>query len=77
MNLMNRDRRDGLWKQVQGKLKQRWGMLTGDPLAVAAGARDLLDGRHQEQRGVSKQAADRQLEDFLSRNREWLDLSGH
>jgi len=73
---MNRDRRDGIWKQVRGKLRQQWGRLAGDSSAAAAGARDLLAGKHQEQRGVSKQKADRQLQDFMSRNRNWGDLSG-
>lgn len=72
---MNRDRFHGIWMQVMGKAKERWGMLTGDPLAVAAGTRDRVAGRILEQRGISKQEADRQLEDFMSRNRNWRDLS--
>ncbi|HLX80638.1 MAG TPA: CsbD family protein [Burkholderiales bacterium] len=73
---MNRDRLGGIWKQFSGKAKQHWGALTGDPLAVAAGDRDRIFGRVQEQRGISKQEADRELEDFMSRNRDWWDLSG-
>jgi uncharacterized protein YjbJ (UPF0337 family) len=73
---MNRDRSYGVWKQARGKLRQLWGMLAGDPLSVAAGARDHLSGRNQEQRGVAKQEADRQLEDFRNRNRDWSNLRG-
>jgi uncharacterized protein YjbJ (UPF0337 family) len=72
---MNRDRFHGIWKQFSGKLKEQWGRLTDDPLAVAAGTRDRLAGRIRERRGISKQAAHRQLEDFMSRNRNWWDLS--
>jgi uncharacterized protein YjbJ (UPF0337 family) len=72
---MNQDRIHGIWKQFGGKIKERWGMLTEDPLAVAAGRHDRLAGRAQEQRGISKQEAARQLEDFRSRNRNWRDLS--
>ena len=71
---MNRDRFHGIWKQFSGKAQQQWGTLTGEPLAVAAGTRERLAGRIQEQRGIAKQEADRQLEDFMSRNRKWWDL---
>jgi len=73
---MNRDRCYGIGKQIRGRLRQQWGKLAGDSLAVAAGARDLLSGQQQEQRGISKQEADLQLQDFMSRNRNWWDLSG-
>lgn len=72
---MDRDRFHGIWKQFSGKAKEQWGALIDDPLAVAAGTRDRLAGRIQEQRGISKQKADRQFEDFMSRNRNWWDLS--
>lgn len=72
---MNRDRFHGIWKQFSGKVKEQWGTLTDDPLAVAAGTHARLAGRVQEQRGISKQEATRQLEDFMSRNRNWRDLS--
>jgi uncharacterized protein YjbJ (UPF0337 family) len=72
---MNRDRLLGIWKQFTGKAKERWGTLTGDPHAIDAGARDQLVGKIQEQRGASKEEADRQLTDFIKRNRNWSDLS--
>ncbi|OGI47394.1 MAG: general stress protein CsbD [Candidatus Muproteobacteria bacterium RBG_16_65_34] len=72
---MNRDRFHGICKQFSGKVKEQWGTLTDDPHAVAAGTRDRLAGRIQERRGISKQEADRQIEDFMSRNRNWRDLS--
>jgi len=72
---MNRDRLHGICRQFNGTLKQEWGALTDDPLAVDAGKRERLAGRIQEQRAVSAQESRRQLEDFLSRNRNWWDLS--
>jgi len=72
---MNRDRIQGLCKQLGGRLQERWGTLIGDRLTATAGARARLAGRIQERRGISKQEADRQLEDFLERNRNWRDLS--
>jgi uncharacterized protein YjbJ (UPF0337 family) len=72
---MNQDQLEGLLKQLIGGARARWGVMIKDPLAIAAGKRDKLAGRVQEQRGNSKAAADRQLTEFLSRNRNWLDLS--
>ena len=74
---MNRDRVYGVWKQFEGSVKEQWGTLSGDPRMVAAGKRDRIAGRIEEQRGISKQQAERQLEDFMSRNRNWQDLSQH
>jgi uncharacterized protein YjbJ (UPF0337 family) len=71
---MNRDRFEGVWKQFSGEVREQWGTLADNPFAVAAGTRDRLAGRIQEQRGIAKQEADRQLEDFMSRNRKWWDL---
>lgn len=72
---MNRDRWLGIWKQFMGKAREQWGTLAGDPFAIDAGVRDQLLGRIQEQRGASKEEADRQLTDFMKRNRGWTDLS--
>jgi uncharacterized protein YjbJ (UPF0337 family) len=72
---MNRDRLLGTWRQFRGTVKEQWGTLTGDPNAVAAGARDRLLGEIQVRRGASKEEADRQLRDFMKRCRNWSDLS--
>ena len=42
---MNWDRVEGNWKQVSGKVKQQWGMLTDDTLAQINGKRDQLVGQ--------------------------------
>jgi uncharacterized protein YjbJ (UPF0337 family) len=72
---MNRDRLQGICKQVGGELKIGWGKLSNDSRAMAAGRRDRIAGKVQELRGISRQEADRQLENFLRRHRNWSDLS--
>lgn len=72
---MNRDRWAGICTQFMGRLRERWGTLTGDPLSAAAGTRDRLAGRIQEQRGIVKEASELELRDFQARNRDWRDLS--
>ena len=39
---MNRDRIEGNWKQIKGKIQQKWGKLTDDDLDVINGNREML-----------------------------------
>jgi uncharacterized protein YjbJ (UPF0337 family) len=61
---MNWDRIEGNWKQIKGNVKQQWGKLTDDQLDVIAGKRDQLAGKIQEAYGVSKDEAEKQLDDW-------------
>ncbi|HSD73658.1 MAG TPA: CsbD family protein [Steroidobacteraceae bacterium] len=61
---MNWDRIEGNWQQAKGRVKQRWGKLTDDQIAVINGQRDILAGKLQEAYGLSKDEVDRQI-------REW------
>jgi uncharacterized protein YjbJ (UPF0337 family) len=68
---MNRDRIEGVWKQLQGRLRQRWGVLTSSRLSGLAGAQRRLAGRIQERCGITKEESQRELKSFLHRNRNW------
>jgi len=72
---MGRDRVAGICVQFKGRLKECWGILSVDPMISAAGRRDRIAGRIQEQRAVAKEETERALRDFLARNRNWQDLS--
>jgi uncharacterized protein YjbJ (UPF0337 family) len=52
----------GNWKQLKGKLKERWGQLTDDELQAAEGNYDHLVGLIQQRTGEGRQ----QVERFLS-----------
>jgi uncharacterized protein YjbJ (UPF0337 family) len=65
---MNRDRLNGQWKQVKGRIKEQWGRLTDDDLDVIAGKRDQLLGRIQERHGVAREEAQRQVREFEERH---------
>ena len=58
---MNWDRIQGNWKQVTGKAREQWGMLTDYDLNVVAGHRDRLVGKIQERYGVAKDEAEMQI----------------
>ena len=67
---MNWDRIEGNWKQFTGTAKAKWGKLTDDQLSVVAGKRDQLVGRIQEAYGITKEAAQRQIDQWQSDQRE-------
>ena len=68
---MDSDRIAGNWKQVKGKVKEKWGKLTDDDLDVAAGKRDQLIGKIQERYGVAKDVANRQVDEWSRREDEY------
>jgi uncharacterized protein YjbJ (UPF0337 family) len=59
---MNNDRFEGNWKQLKGKVKERWGKLTDDDLRTIDGKRDQLVGKLQERYGMARDAAERELD---------------
>ena len=65
---MNKDIIEGNWKQLKGRIQAQWGKLTDDDLDVVEGRREELAGKIQERYGVSKEEAEKQLEDWESAN---------
>ena len=61
---MNWDRIEGNWKQAKGKVKEQWGKLTDDDIALVNGKRDQLAGKIQERYGMGKDEAERQVSDW-------------
>jgi uncharacterized protein YjbJ (UPF0337 family) len=61
---MNRDRFGRTWKQLGGRLKEHWRTLTSDLRCEAAGRNARRAGAIQEQYGISKEEAARQLKAF-------------
>lgn len=62
---MNKDRFEGNWKQIKGRAKEKWGLLTDDDLSVIEGRRDILAGKIQERYGVTKEQAAKEIDEFL------------
>jgi uncharacterized protein YjbJ (UPF0337 family) len=61
---MNWDRASGEWKQLRGKVKQKWAKLTDDDLTYIDGHRDQLVGRLQERYGIARDQAEKQLKEW-------------
>ncbi len=52
---MNKLEIKGAWKEVKGKLKQKYGELSDDDLSYVEGKEDELLGRLQKKTGRSKE----------------------
>lgn len=59
---MNRDRLQGIWKQLRGKMRVGRAKLTNDQLSAIDGRREICAGRLQEAYGIGKDAADRRTD---------------
>lgn len=59
----------GKWNQLKGEAKVQWGKLTDDDLDVIDGEKDKLVGKLQERYGHTKDAAEREYNDWSSRFR--------
>lgn len=65
---MNWDTVKGNWKQFTGKVRDEWGDLTDDEVEQTKGDRDQLAGKVQERYGLTKEEANRQVDDWASRH---------
>ena len=54
----------GQWTQFKGKLREHWGKLTDDELDRVAGDREQLIGKLQEKHGLTREEAERQLDEW-------------
>jgi uncharacterized protein YjbJ (UPF0337 family) len=61
---MNEDRIAGQWKQLAGRIKEKWGKLTEDDLKRAEGTSEYLAGKIQERYGIARDVADKQVREF-------------
>lgn len=61
---MNMDTLKGQWKQLTGKVKEKWGKLTDNDLAIVNGTREQLVGKIQEKYGYAKEQAEKEVADF-------------
>jgi len=61
---MNWDQIQGKWTQMKGSIRQKWGKLTDDDLAVIAGSKDKLVGKLQERYGLRKEQAQAQFDEW-------------
>ncbi len=61
---MDWNRIEGNWKEMKGKVKEKWGKLTDDDLTAVNGRREYLIGRIQERYGIAKDKAIAEIDEF-------------
>jgi uncharacterized protein YjbJ (UPF0337 family) len=66
---MNWDEIQANWMKFKGEIKERWGRLTDDELDIINGRREQLAGEIQRKYSITREEADREIEDFLARER--------
>jgi uncharacterized protein YjbJ (UPF0337 family) len=60
------NRVEGNWKQLKGKVKEKWGNLTDDDLTAINGQRDQLEGKIQERYGLAKDQVRKDVDDWYN-----------
>ena len=63
---MDWNRVSGLWTEYQGIAKATWGRLTDNDMTAISGSRDLLIGKLQTRYGLTKDQAERQVDDWVA-----------
>lgn len=63
---MNWDQVQGKWKQYKGQIRTKWGKITDNDLDVIEGNRQQLVGKVQEYYGVTRENAEKQVDEFVS-----------
>ncbi len=61
---MNTTQIKGDWKELKGKLKQKYATLTDDDLLFAEGKEDEMVGRLQEKLGKTKEEVHKLISDL-------------
>ncbi|AWW26238.1 CsbD family protein [Acetobacterium carbinolicum] len=61
---MNKDIFEGKWEQMRGEAQKTWGKLTNEDLEIVKGDAKILVGKLQEKYGMTKEAAEKAIEDL-------------
>jgi len=61
---MNWDTMKGDWKQVKGKIREKWGDFTDDELDKVQGRREQFEGLLQKKFGMAKDEVKKQVDEF-------------
>ncbi len=64
--MLNVDVIEGKWKELRGKVKERWGKITDSDLDRIEGKREQLVGLLQQKYGYAKEKAENEIDQFLT-----------
>lgn len=66
---INKDIIAGSWKQLKGKIQQKWAKLTDDDVLKMKGTATELEGILQQKYGYTKQEVEKSIQEFLEENK--------
>ncbi len=66
---MDWNRLEGNWKQIKGRVKEKWGKLSDDDLSVINGSREQLEGKIQERYGFARDQIRKDIDDWFRSQR--------
>ena len=66
---MNEDIFKGKWKELKGRVKEKWGDLTDDDVTAVEGKKEKLVGILQVKYGYSKDEAQEEYNKFMDDNK--------
>jgi uncharacterized protein YjbJ (UPF0337 family) len=58
---MNKEQLSGQFDQIKGKIKETWGRLSDDDIALLNGQQDQFYGKLKEYYGLSRENAEEQI----------------
>ncbi len=61
---MNHDRVEGKFEQLRGKIKEMWGRLSDDDIALMDGKREQFFGKLQSMYGLNKEEAEKRFKEL-------------
>lgn len=64
--MINQQTIQGNWKEIQGKLKSKWGSLTDDDMMEFDGNVEQLMGRLQKKTGAGRESIEKFFDQFAS-----------
>lgn len=65
---MDKDILKGKWKDLKGKVQQKWGKLTDEDLARMQGSYEELEGTLQRKYGYEKDKIRKEIDSFFHEN---------
>lgn len=66
---LNKDVIEGSWKQLKGKIQQKWAKLTNDDILKMKGTATELEGILQKKYGYTKAEAEKSIQEFIEENK--------
>lgn len=61
---MNKEQFEGEWKELKGKIKEKWGKFTDDEIKQLNGKYDQFVGHLQKKYGYQKEKAEEEIRNW-------------